>query len=100
MFKEKAPPLHGVFPAPQGYPSAHDGAGNDERHDAIGVKMRWENRSWRIRDDEADVAPWFTRDLLPDKTTPRWDRGLLGGAGVVNDRRCTPFVSLGQPYPA
>jgi hypothetical protein len=58
---------------------------NDERHDAIRVKVRRGSCSWRICDlDETEVAQWLTRDLLPDHVTPRrGNRGLLRGDGVV-----------------
>ena len=45
---------------------------NDERHDAIRVKMRRGSCSWRVCDlDETEVAQWFARNLLPDHVTPR-----------------------------
>src|SRR6516165_1637842 len=49
-----------------------DCAGNNECHDAIGVKMRWRTCSRRIRDlNEAEVKWWFAREFLLDHVAPR-----------------------------
>jgi hypothetical protein len=49
-----------------------NGAGNDECHDAIGVKMRWGACCRRIGHfDQADISQRFARQFLPDHVTPR-----------------------------
>src|SRR5262249_56473215 len=44
----------------------HDGAGNDECHNAIGVKMRWGACCWRgDYFDQADIAQRLAREVPP-----------------------------------
>jgi hypothetical protein len=49
-----------------------DGAGNDECHDAIGVKMRWGTFCRRVDHfDQAYISQRLARELLPDYVVPR-----------------------------
>jgi hypothetical protein len=63
-----------------------DGAGNDECHHAIGMKMPWGTcPRWIGHFDQADIARRLSGELLSDHVASRrGDCGLLRGNGSLS----------------